>query len=253
MIPLILLLASAAFCSVVHVGAMALAGWLTSATVEEVGFFIGPVVTRFRFRGVNYRVDVIPLGGWVKFKGDQDKPKISEEILFAADVEPPGFFDLHPLRRIAILASGCAAQVVLAVVCLGPWASVRSLGRGFVQLVPFAPWTPAWVPNGGELADRLVALFRHGPLPVALGVLAAKLAASNLLPLPPLNGGMIVTTLLGWRKGLPERVSLALTYMGMLVVLILLAYWLVQFLGVLLGLIHGLLGLPARVVPGRQL
>jgi membrane-associated protease RseP (regulator of RpoE activity) len=234
--PALLFLAAIFLASVAHVGAMALVGWRVGATVEEVSLFFGPELIRIRYRGVSYRIGAIPAGGYVRFKGDRAKLKSAEEILLAADMEPPGFSDLHPLKRVVIVASGCAAQLVLAALCLGPLAAVHSLGRGFVQLIPFAPWTPPWVPEGKELANRFVSLFRHGPFRVALGVLAAKLAAANLLPLPPLNGGVIIMQLLGWRKGLPEKVEFAATYMGLLVALILYGYWILQFAMMLLQL-----------------
>jgi membrane-associated protease RseP (regulator of RpoE activity) len=221
-------------CFVVHVGAMALVGWWVGATVEEVSFFFGPTLFRFLYRGVSYRLGAVPVGGFVKFKAEREKNKDSEQILFAADMEPPGFHDLHPLKQTLIAASGCAALLALAALCLGPWAAVRSLGRGFVQLIPFAPWTPAWVPRGRELALRFMALLQEGPFRVALGVMAAKLAAANLLPWPPLNGGMILTSILGWRKGLSENVLLVMTYVGLCVSLTLFVYWIVQIGTVLL-------------------
>jgi membrane-associated protease RseP (regulator of RpoE activity) len=224
-------LAATAICAAVHTGALAVVGWRLGATVEEVSLFFSPVLIRFRYRGVDYRVGAIPMGGSVRFKGDRDEPKGPEEILFAADMEPPGFHELHPLRRVAIAAAGCAALVVVGALCLGPWASVRSLGRGFVQLIPFAPWAPAWVPGGRQLAARFLALIRDGPFRIALGVLAAKMAAINLLPLPPLNGGAIILTLVGWRKRLPEKAEIAATYVGLLALLILVGYWVVQLAG----------------------
>jgi membrane-associated protease RseP (regulator of RpoE activity) len=221
-------LAAMAICAGVHTGAMALVGWRVGATVEEVSLFFGPAVIRFRYRGVSYRVGAIPLGGYVRFKGDRDKPKSADEILFAADMEPPGFWDLHPLARVAIVASGCASLVVVGALCLGPWASVRSLGRGFVQLTPFAPWTPAWVTGGRVLAGRFVSLLRDGPFRVALGVLAVKMAAMNLLPIPSLNGGAILTYLVWWRKEPPENVLIAATNVGLCLSLIVMGYWLIQ-------------------------
>jgi membrane-associated protease RseP (regulator of RpoE activity) len=226
--------AAVCLCVVIHVGAMALVGWRVGATVKEVSFFYGPVAIRFRCRGVNYRIGVIPFGGFIQFKADRDEPKGMEETLFAADLEAPGFNELHPLKRVVIAASGCAALLALGALCLGPWASVRSLGRGFVQLIPFAPWTPAWVPAGRELAGRFVSLFRHAPFQIALGVLAVRFAVFNLLPLLPLNGGMIVVYLLAWKKRLPENLSIAATCVGLLVSLILICYWLLQFAAIFL-------------------
>ena len=212
---------------------MALMGWLLGATVEEVSLFFGPNIIKFRYRGVNYRIGMIPMGGSVRFKGEQDKPKRTEEIRFAADMDTPGFTDLHPLKRVAIAAAGCVALVVLGAICMGTGASIRSLGRGFFQAIPFAPWTPAWVPGGRELADRFVALLLKRPFRVALGVLAVKVTAFNLLPLPTLNGGAIVTYLAFWRKRPPERFSTAFTFVGILVSLTLMGYRIIQLAGVL--------------------
>jgi membrane-associated protease RseP (regulator of RpoE activity) len=232
MMPAFFLFAAFSLTTVGHVGTMAIVGWWIGATVDEVSFFFSPVTIRFRYRAVDYRIGLIPMGGSVRFKGDRDKPKSVEEILFAADMEPPGFNDLHPLKRVVIAASGCIALVTLAALCLGPWASVRSLGRGFVQITPFAPWTPTWVPGGKELAGRFVSLLRNGPFRVVIGVLAAKQAAFNLLPLPPLTGGMIITYLLGWKKGLPERILVSALYVGLLLTLITFGYWILEFVAV---------------------
>jgi membrane-associated protease RseP (regulator of RpoE activity) len=60
-------------------------------------------------------------------------------------------------------------------------------------------------------------------------VLAAKLAAFNLLPLPPLNGGMIVVSVLGWKKGLPEKILIAVCWVGLTLVVMLFGYWAAQF------------------------
>jgi membrane-associated protease RseP (regulator of RpoE activity) len=224
----ILLLAAEIPCVFLHVGTMALVGWLLGATVEEVSWFFGPPYFRFRICRVSFRIGVIPFGGYAKFKGDQDPPKSRDEVVFAADMEPPGFNDLHPLRRAAIAASGCLALLFLAALCLGRWPSVRSLSRGFVQLVTFAPWTPAWVPGGRKLAGRFLSLFRTGPYRIALGVLAAKQAAVNLYPVPPLNGGMIINTLLEWRRRLPEKFEDAANFVGIFGFLFLPIYWTFQ-------------------------
>jgi membrane-associated protease RseP (regulator of RpoE activity) len=224
----LLILAAHAICVAVHISTMAVVGWRLGATVKEVSLFFSPVVIRFRYRGVNYQLGILPLGGSVRFKDDQDKPKGSEELLFAADMEVPGLSDLHPLKRAAIPAAGCAALIVLGALCLGPWASVRSLGRGFLQLMPAAPWTPAWVPGGRALANRFVSLFRGGPFRVALGVLAAKQAAFNLLPLPPLNGGVIVISLAGWKKRLPEMAEIMANYVGIFFAILLTGYWIIR-------------------------
>jgi membrane-associated protease RseP (regulator of RpoE activity) len=227
----LLLYAVSAFAVSVHVGTMALVGMRLGVPVQEVTLFYGNAWLRFRHRGVDYRIGWIPLGGVVRFQSHRAGSVDPEKVLFAADLDPPGLNDLHPLERAFIAASGCLTLIALSVLCLGPLAGVRSVGRGFVQLIPFAPWTPAWVPSGKDLVSRFLALLRSGPFRVALGVLAAKVAALNLLPLPPFNGGVIVLTLLGWKKGPPAKVEDFANQLGMWIALILLGYWILMILG----------------------
>lgn len=65
-----------------------------------------------------------------------------------------------------------------------------------------------------------------------MGVLAVKEAAFNLLPVPPLNGGAMVTYLAFWKKHPPEWASIAVAYVGVLGSLTLMGYWIVQLAGV---------------------
>jgi membrane-associated protease RseP (regulator of RpoE activity) len=219
---------------------MAVVGWQLGATVQAVSFFYFTVL-RFRCCGVSYRFGLLPLGGSVKFNTGDEKPQKtkSDWVDLAADKEPPGFNDLHPLRRILVSASGCAALFLLAAVCLGPLAAARSLGRGFLQVIPYAPWASPWVPSGRELASRFASLLAQGPFSLVLGVLAAKWAAFNLLPVPPLNGGMILLTLAGWRNGLSDRVVTTLTGVGLCTALLLCGYWFVQFGWLGWDMLHG--------------
>jgi membrane-associated protease RseP (regulator of RpoE activity) len=231
---IVTLVAASIPCVFLHVGSMALAGLLLGATLEEVSWFYGPPYIRFRIGQVNCRFGLIPFGGYARFKGEQTPRKAMEEPLFAADLEPPGFNDLHPLRRAATMASGCLALLILAVGCVGVRRAVLSLARGFVQAVPFAPWTPDWVPTGRELAGHVLSLFQTAPFGIVLGVLAAKLAAFNLLPVPPLNGGHIVMTFIDWHKKLPEKVTETITYMGIFLSLWVVLYWATRFAAVLI-------------------
>jgi hypothetical protein len=43
---------------------------------------------------------------------------------------------------------------------------------------------------------------------------------------------MIITYLLGWKKGLPERIRVSATYAGLLLTLIIFGYWILEFAAV---------------------
>jgi membrane-associated protease RseP (regulator of RpoE activity) len=192
------------------------AGRLAGLTVEEVGLFIGPTLLDFRVRGVRFKVGCVPLGGYVRFPAGDEKGQAWEG----------SFNALHPLRRVAVLSAGPLAILALSVACLGPTRALRSFGRAFTQVVPFVTALNPSGLSGRDLLRGLSAVLRYRTFPAAVGVASAKIAAFNLLPLAPLVGGQILATLLGWRKGLPEWLMTAWSFLGVVLALVIMGYWL---------------------------
>jgi hypothetical protein len=77
--------------------------------------------------------------------------------------------------------------------CLGAAEGLRQFLHGFTL-----PFELSALPGRIE---RLVALLQHGELLRAWGLVSAKMAAINLLPLPILAGGQFL--LLPWRERYP--------------------------------------------------
>jgi membrane-associated protease RseP (regulator of RpoE activity) len=211
---LLILLAYYTACNILFSLAQAIAGIFLGATLEEINLFFGKELVRFAYRGVVIKIGCVPSGCSVKFAGEK---------------RPNAFGDLHPFRRMAILAAGPASLLALAVLCLGPADADAKVGRGCVQFVlPIVPRATAWA--GGtpkELVERLLTLLHDQPSRVVLGIVASKLVAINLLPIPPLCGGQILMILVGWRKGLPEPATVNLIVVGMLITFGLQCYWFV--------------------------
>ncbi|GHG81739.1 hypothetical protein [Comamonas sp. JC664] len=100
---------------------------------------------------------------------------------------------LSPAQHAAVILLPWAFPVAIAMVCLGPSDALRHFVSGFA--LPFQlPQLPGRV-------ERLLALIQHGEFLRAWGLMNAKMAALNLLPLPALAGGTFL--LLPWRKGYP--------------------------------------------------
>lgn len=220
--PFLVLLDAVVVGVVVYTAGHAAAGRAAGVTVEEVGLFVGPALLDFRVKGVRYRLGMIPVGGYVKFLGDDEK----------GGVPPGSFHRLHPLVRVAVMAAGPLAILALSAACLGPAHAARSFVHGFGQAAPFLA---ARGPGGGELLRGLSAVLTYGSFRTAVGVVAAKVAAMNLLPIPALVGGTIVTNLLGWRRGLPDGALTALNTAGLVVTLVLVGYWVVAVARFALG------------------
>lgn len=177
-------IAATALLTAVHVLVMTVLGLRLRIAIREVSLGFGPVLLS---AGI-FRLRAVPLGGAVLFKDTR-----AEAIPEGA---PPGWvkdaFDHRPRWVQTLLPLTGAASLVAMALLLHPGSALASLGHGFVQIV-----------TGGlsplSTAQPLIAGASHiatlGFLPL-LGVLAAKFAALNLLPLTVMNGGQALLALL---------------------------------------------------------
>ena len=195
------LLSAVVLCVLLHMLVIALCGAAFGVTVREISLGLGP--TAFRIGRFTFRA--LPFGGSVRFKDSR------EEALDASDMH--GTLDGRPLLvQIVIGLSGCLALLALAIVALQA-EGVRAFLNGFVEIV-----TGAWSPMGKAQALLAQAQQRlaGAPFVVVLGLVAAKLAAFNLLPLPAANGGYVIATIARgvgiarfWPQGLTPVLLLA--------------------------------------------
>jgi membrane-associated protease RseP (regulator of RpoE activity) len=171
------LLSSVVLCVLLHMFVIALCGAAFGVTVREISLGLGPRafgIGRFTFRA-------LPFGGAVRFKDSR------EEALDASDMH--GALDGRSLLvQIVIGLSGCLALLALAIVALQA-EGVQAFLNGFVEIV-----TGALSPM--DKAQALLAQAQQrlagAPFMAVLGLVAAKLAAFNLLPLPAANGGYVI-------------------------------------------------------------
>lgn len=81
----------------------------TGCTVEEFGFGFPPRLWSVLKNGTRYSFNLLPIGGFVKIKGENMDEEIPASDSFAAK---------SALARIAILAAGVAMNILLAVLLL---------------------------------------------------------------------------------------------------------------------------------------
>ncbi len=72
--------------------------------VETFSIGFGPELLGWNKNGVRYKVSAVPLGGYVKMKGDN----LEEDEAF----EPDSFLGLSPLKRIPILMAGSLMNLI---------------------------------------------------------------------------------------------------------------------------------------------
>lgn len=164
--------------------AMAAFGRACGITVRQVSLGFGPRVLSF---GI-FQLHAVPLNGSVRFKDTREEGEPFDK--------PADYFDdafNHKSRMVQVLLplAGVAALAAVAIVLRGQ-AAIPSLTHGFAQVL-----TGALDPlsTGRQLVDGVAAFARLHAFPSLLGMLAAKMAAVNLLPLPFMNGGHALLTL----------------------------------------------------------
>jgi len=151
-----------------HLLGYALTGSLLGFRVKSFNLFYGKALHTFPLREFPIRLGWIPTGGSVEF----------DESFSSARFFP----------KMMVSFAGPLALILMSAACLRYDRAGAALFSGFAQLFQGALFP---LSTGRTLVADY---FRHhgGSVPEAYGVLAAKLAAFNLLPIPPLNGGQII-------------------------------------------------------------
>lgn len=96
-----------------------------NVSVEAFSIGFGPELAAGVDRhGTRWRLAAIPLGGYVKFKGDDNAASVPsrEDISRLSEEERRGNFHAKPVgQRAAVVAAGPAANFILAIVILTFW------------------------------------------------------------------------------------------------------------------------------------
>lgn len=172
----------------VHAAAMVGSGTLSGIVVRRVRFGVGPTVVRVG----RLELAPLPLGCAVQFKDGR------AELMDDGDEQ--GDFERSPaMVRLLISLSGCLALLGMALLTLGPsgFAVFLSGFKDFVvlALTPFS--------DGQAVLTEGFGLARHSDFSQIVGLIAAKLAALNLLPFMGSNGSAALAVVL--RRLVPER------------------------------------------------
>lgn len=85
--------------------------------VEAFSIGMGPVLLHKTYKGTDYRISAIPLGGYCTMKGEKDAQTAIEDNLPQIDGERDSFYGTHPLKRLLIAFAGPFANYVLGFLC----------------------------------------------------------------------------------------------------------------------------------------
>lgn len=195
------LIAALFLCLLLHLSVLALVGTSLGITLRELSYGFGPVIARWG----RVQLKAFPLGGAVRFKDTR-----AEDL---ESWERDGTFDRQPtLVQLVVMLSGSIALLTVAFAIMHTEA-FPAFKEGFGQAVSgaFSPLTRAQE----LLADASAAISRLSFFSL-LALVAVKMAAFNLLPLPPLNGGALIALIANqmgaaaiWRPSFTQALQFA--------------------------------------------
>ena len=79
---------------------------LCGVTVESFSIGMGPILLHKTIKGTDYRLSLIPLGGYCGMKGQKDFQIALDEKLESIQGEKDSFYGIHPLKRALIAFAG---------------------------------------------------------------------------------------------------------------------------------------------------
>ena len=100
----------------VHEGGHFLAARLTGIRVETFSVGFGKRLFGFRKKETDFRLSLIPLGGYCRFYGEESFKKALEENLDHIPGEPGDYYSSVPWKRIIVAISGPAANVLFSII-----------------------------------------------------------------------------------------------------------------------------------------
>ena len=131
--------------------------------VESFSIGMGPVLLHKTVKGTDYRLSLIPFGGYCGMKGEKDFQTAMENKLDRIPAEKDSFYGVHPLKRIAIAFAGPFANVILAVAALSVVAMIGydyyTSPNKIILASEFYPDSPSSAAEAGlQTGDRITAI-----------------------------------------------------------------------------------------------
>ena len=94
-----------------------LAAKLFGVKVESFSVGFGPILLHRTIKGTDYRLSLIPLGGYCGMKGENDFREAMEKNLKEVNGEADSLYGVHPIKRAAIGFAGPFFNFIFAIFC----------------------------------------------------------------------------------------------------------------------------------------
>lgn len=208
----------------IHEGGHFLVAKLCKVKVKEFAIGFGPIIWKKQGEETKYVLRLVPLGGFVNLLGEEE----------AVD-EEGSFSKAGTFKKIGILLAGGMVNIIFGLaVYFIVISAMTNIQAGFELTIEFAKTALVSVKDlftGNVGVDQLT-----GPVGISevvvqtknvsqfvyiLAVISFSLGVTNLLPIPPLDGGKIVLVIIEgiMRKPIKEKVSVAIQMTGFFLIM----------------------------------
>lgn len=209
---------------IIHEGGHFIVAKLCKIKVNEFSIGFGKGLFSKTFRGTKYSIRLIPLGGYVSMEGEEEPS------------EAEGSFSKASFwKKLSVVIAGPIVNIVFGLLIYFILVSVRydiqiafeATGKFITALYD----SVKTMISGGATMDDLA-----GPVGIAtivsqtsgisdfmylLSVISLSLGITNLLPIPPLDGGKLLIYIIEAikRKPLKEETSLKIQMLGFMFII----------------------------------
>ena len=218
------------FLVLIHEGGHFLVAKLFKIKVNEFAIGFGPTIFTKEKGETKYALRLIPLGGFVSLEGEEEYS------------EKEGSFSKASIpKRIAIVAAGGLVNIVFGLLLYFAISSI-SLNSIYYGIVDTKEFVFSIIDSlrllftGSVGPDQMVGIVGISDIVVStngimqylyiMSLISASLGITNLLPLPPLDGGKIVIYLIEWvrRKPMKHETELKIQSLGFSLLIVLAIY-----------------------------
>lgn len=208
------------FLVLIHEGGHFLVAKLFKIKVNEFAIGFGPTIFTKEKGETKYALRLIPLGGFVSMEGEEERS------------EKEGSFSMASIpKRIAIVAAGGLVNIIFGVLLYYIISSIafNSMYLGLIDTKDFIFSifdSIRLLFTGNITMDQMTGIVGISDIVVntngimnylyIMALISASLGITNLLPLPPLDGGKIVICLIEAirRKPIKEETELRIQSLG---------------------------------------
>jgi len=194
-----------------HEAAHMVVALLCKVKVEAFSLGFGKILLHKKLWNIDFRLSAIPLGGYCRLEGEKGKTKT-------------GWLTKRYSKKLAIILAGVTANLLIAFLCY--WINYKSIKLGLY--VDYKLLTSIFTKDHLTIYV-LVATLQPNLFILQLGLMNIFACATNLLPIPALDGGFVWLLPLEriYKEKFPEFLE-KITKIGFIVLMILqfaLLYW----------------------------